>query len=265
MAPLLGMLGGSIVSGLAQGLFGPKKPSVPPFTPTDIGTVQSKAIAANLANLSGAEKLGGAINIWTQDQLRRITEGIVGPGTMGQIQSNIADLVAGKLPESALQRAQLRGAAKSLGMGVAGSEFGAGMALAGIREDQLKNMETGFSQALQWLNATRAPMFDLSAMQISPSQAYEIAAKENAMAWNREWLSSEMQAMPSSWQAAGAQMFGGIGGALQTAGMFGMLGNALNPGSGSTSPSSGSGSGGLGMQQMGVYAEMGLSPSPFGQ
>jgi hypothetical protein len=124
-------------------------------------------------------------------------------------------------------------------MGVAGSEFGAGMALAGIRQDQVKNMEAGFSQALQWLSATKAPIFDLSAMQISPSQAYETAAKENAMAWNRNWLSSEMEAMPSRWQAAGAQMLGGVGGALQTAGMFGMLGNMFNPSSGSGSTGTG--------------------------
>jgi len=239
MGPALAMAAGTVLSGLtkalAQGLFGPKKPTVPAFTPTDIRTVQSKTIAANLANLSGAEKLGGAVNVWTQDQLRRITEGILGPGTMGQIQSNIADLVAGKLPESALQRAQLRGAAKSLGMGVAGSEFGAGMALAGIREDQLRNMETGFSQALQWVNATKAPMFDLSAMQISPSQAYGIAAEENAMAWNRDWLSSEIQAMPSRWDVAWAQMLGSMGNALQTPGLFGTPGNTSNPSSGSPS------------------------------
>ena len=222
-------------------LWGPKTPVVPDFIPTDLTAAQGKAVSANIANLPALQKLGGAVNVWTQDQLAKMIEGSLGAGTAGQIKSNIADLVAGKLPESQLQRGQLQGAARALGMGVAGSEFGAGMALAGIRQDQVKNMEAGFSQALQWLNATRAPQFNLAGGLIETGQAVNIAAKEAEDIWNVQWLKNQIAAMPSRSDVAWSMANEGLANSANS-----MFGGGEGGGFASMIGGGGGGSGGLG-------------------
>jgi len=225
----LGSVAGGLVGGLAESLFGPKKPTVPPYTPVSPTTALTKTTSANLAGLPDIEKLGGKINEWTQAQLDKFLTKTVGAGTIGNIKQNFSDLIAGKLPQDVAESSQLKSAARSLGMGVAGSGMGRAMELKDLGLTSLAAQQQGFSQLLQWANEAKAPQFDPTKMFLSPSQVYPQMEQQNQFDWRRNLLASEIGAAATSGDIGGAMMFTGGLGALSRLASSGGL---YNPGGG---------------------------------
>lgn len=187
--------------GLLQGVFG-SKPTVPSLPPLTLEQEQQKAIAGNLAATPQAEQLVGAANQFSREQVNQMLRAVI-PNydqITQNISGNIASETAGQLPKDVQDAIQNSAAARSLGTGTGGGGMGRNLVARDLGLTSLQLTQQGLSSAESWLrtaNAMYAPsMLNLTSMFVSPEQQAAFDVQERNYQFQREWMKSQVAAMP---------------------------------------------------------------------
>lgn len=191
--------------GLGLGAFG-KKPKAPEIQPIDVNQVQSQTVAGNQSNFADIAKLAAGVNTFNQDQLNALIDKTLGVGTRQQIQENLSSQLRGEIPQD-VQNAIFRGVAQR---SAANNAFGGGGFTQnitardlGLTSLQLTNQ--ALSSAESWLNASRAPTFDVTSMFFTPQQRLAFSQQQQAFKYQNDLLKAGIAAAPDPGMAALAQ------------------------------------------------------------
>lgn len=187
--------------GLLDSLFG-SKPSVPTLPQLNLGQEAGKAIAATQANLPAAEKLVSAENLFSQQQIDQMLNAEI-PGysnIKGQVSSNIQSELQGQIPPDVQAAIQNSAAAKSLGSGTAGSGFSKDLVARDLGLTSLQLTDKGLLSAESWIAQAASiyepSMASVKSYAITPEQQASFDVEERNAQWERNWLSSQISAMP---------------------------------------------------------------------
>lgn len=183
--------GTDIIGGLLAG-----KPNIPQFTPTDLGTEQSKAISENIASLPQAENLASQTNQFNinqiQSMLRQVIQGY--DSMVGGVTRNINDELSGKIPADVSAAVQTSDAARALSGGFAGSGMHGNLVARDLGLTSLDLTQKGINTVQSWLmamNSINAPgMFNLSNMFVSPMQQAQVTQQNNQGQFQRDYVSN---------------------------------------------------------------------------
>lgn len=231
-------------------LISPTKYGMPDYTAVDPSQIQLDTQAGNAASFQAAKGLATDYNAFMrQQQQQALEQGIPGYSNIAkQLSGNFQSQLKGELSSSDLAATQRNSAAKALGLGVAGSPFGAALTARdiGLRQYQVQQnaqaQAPGYLQTMRGLTA--APMYDFSNVFLSPQQRVQYAFQNNANQWQVANAKAQMAAQPEPWMKALAGFgdsiltgaasyatmggFGGFGGGSMGGGggggMFGNLG-----------------------------------------
>jgi len=186
--------------GWFQDIFG-KKPVVPQVPPVSLPAEQQKAITADIAAAPGAEQLARL----STDQIQRMMEAVIpGFGAMGgQISKNILSLVKGQIPGDVATQARIGTAGQALAGGYASGAPGSMASNLEARDLGLTSLgltQAGLTSAESWLGAMER-LFSPSqalfqSMFITPQQEFGAAVEERNLQLERNWLASQIEAMP---------------------------------------------------------------------
>lgn len=224
--------------GAAAGLAG-SKPNVPAYNPVSAQAAQSKAITGNIGALPGAESLAAATNVFNEDQLQAmLAKAIPNYAGMQKAQSDaILSMIKGEIPDA--NQIAIKAASKAVAGGFGGSEAGRNLTMRDLSMSSLAATQAGLSAADRWTRTSAAvgvanPMSP-SSMFITPAQQIAVDESNAANEWQRNWLSSQVKAMPSPLESAG---MGALGFLDQVAGTAagGYLGGMMGGGAAPKSP-----------------------------
>lgn len=237
---LFGDLVGKVLGGFAQ------KPKVPTYQPISAGGSAAEAIAANTANLPGAENLASQYNLFNQQQLSQLLNTVI-PGysdISSKASGIISDELSGKLPSDVMASIESSDAAKATAGGFGGSGLAANLTARDLGLTSLNLTQQGLSSAEGWISMMdrmfSPGQFNASSMFISPATQIGVNTTNTENQWGVQWLQNQINAMPDPGMAAIA---GDLGQIADWGGSS--LLNAIHPGLGSI-PGLGSGSGGMG-------------------
>jgi len=235
------------------------KPVVPTLPPLDLGTEAGKAIAANQKNLPGAEKLVGAANQFSIDQITKMLESVV-PGyskMVGSATANIASELKGEIPTDVAGQVQNSAAARALGGGFAGSGMHGDLVARDLGLTSLALTDRGLSSFENWTKTAASlyepSMLNVGSMFVSPQQQASFDVEERNSQFQRDWMKSQIDAMPAPW-AEDLKQF-----VYRAMSMYSGTSVPNNPYS-----TPGSFGGGLGGAGMGAGGEGGVSFGPGG-
>lgn len=168
----------------------------------DLGTEASKAIAANQANLPAAEKLVGAANLFSQQQIEQMLTSVI-PNYKQITQSisgNIASEVAGEIPQDVQNAVWSSAAAKSFGSGFAGSGAAKNLVARDLGLTSLAMTDRGLKSAESWMaeqaNIYEPSMMRVGSMFVSPGQQASFDVEERNAQFQRQWLQNQIAAAP---------------------------------------------------------------------
>lgn len=177
-----------------------KKPEVPKFKKTDTTKEQAAATAGNLQNFDAISTLAGKTNTFNQDQLNKMLESAL-PGyrsLQSSIGSKISDELSGKVPQDVIDLIKRNSAEKS----VSGGFSGGGMVKDNLTARDLGRtsldlVDKGIDAGTRWIQSAKsgtANSFDPSSMFVSPAQRIGVTMSNNENAFNRNWLSNQVDA-----------------------------------------------------------------------
>jgi hypothetical protein len=188
--------------GFLASIFG-KTPSVPTYTPVDLGQSQAKSIASNTAALPGIESLVSSSNAFNQDQISKMLEKFA-PGfgaASKQIGANANSELQGDIPTDVSDAIQKSSAAQALTGGFGGSGLSGNLLAKDLGLTSLDLMGIGTSTEESWTSMVDkmfAPgNMDVSSMFISPQQQFQADTTNNENKFNADWLKSQVEAQPS--------------------------------------------------------------------
>lgn len=190
-----------------MGAYG-KKPGVPNYTPVDTQAAAATAIRGNQTNLPGAENLAASTNAFNQDQLlSMLSKSIPGYSAMvTKAGQNINDELSGQLPPDVQAQIQNSSAARALGGGYGGSRAAGNLTARDLGLTSLDLTQKGLDSASRWIQTSKATavpgMFDVSSMFVNPAEQIATDKANNDMSFQRNWLSSQIDAMPDPNTAA---------------------------------------------------------------
>jgi len=182
-------------------IFG-KKPVVPQLKPIDLGKEQGVAVQNNLNVLPEAEKLTEQSNLFSAEQvdkmLRRFTPDL--DSITGQISSNLDSWLKGEVPEDVQRELMTSSAGRALEGGYAGSGMGRNLAARDLGLTSLKLMDEGLRSAESWMATTarlyEPHMMDVKSMFVTPEKQASFDVNERNAKFNRDWMASQIKAMP---------------------------------------------------------------------
>lgn len=205
----MGFSGLDVLSaGLHTTLGGDKKARVPYLKPIDIDGEQSAAIAANQSMLPAAQKLAGDVNLFNQSQM----EGAFNQALPGydrikqQVADNISALTKGQIPDDVANEIFRRTSSQAYAGGFGGSGMARNLSARNLGLTSLDLMGQGQDSAQKWLSSTVAPQMDVTSMFISPMQRIGVRTAERDTQFNRDWMSSQVNALGTVGQQAARNM-----------------------------------------------------------
>ena len=218
-------------------LFG-SRPSVPNLPTVSLAQQQGAAIGANQAALPGAEALASETNQFNQQQVNEML-GQLFPGMSGvanTISQNIASEASGKLPDDVQAAVERSGAAKSLGMGVAGSGTGADMTARDLGLTSLQLTGQGLSSAESWINEADKVYspgeMNVQSMFVSPEQMYQATNQQDTQQFQRSMMQNEINAAPDPVVSGVVNMVPNAVGAMRGGSQLGSGGGGDSSGGG---------------------------------
>lgn len=219
-------------------LITPTKYNLPSFPVIDPSQVQLDTQKGNAASFDAAKSLATDFNSFMrQQQQQALEQGIPGYSKIAnQLSNNLQSGLNGELSSSDLAATQRASAARSLGLGVAGSPFGAALSARDIGLRQYQVQQNAQQQAPGYLNTIRgltaSPTFDFSNVFLSPQQRVETSFRNAANQWQIQNSKAQMDAQPAPWMKALA----GFGDSLLTAaGSYATMGGFGGGGGGTKS------------------------------
>ncbi len=179
----------------------PKPPEVPELS---LPEEQKKAVAANLAIAPEAAKLAE----FSQEQITKMMEmAIPGfTGMLGKTSGNIQALLRGEIPLDVSTEVKRQGAARSLSGGFGGTGAASnlvardlGLTSLGIQREGRTSFESWLGKMEQLYSPSQA-LF--TGMMITPQQQFAAATQERDIQAQQDWLTEQIEAMPSPGWAA---------------------------------------------------------------
>lgn len=201
--------------GGAAGIYG-HKVNVPPLNAPDPQAVQTKTIAGNIAALPGAENLASEVNRFSTDQIAKML-GAVLPGyqsLFAKAGTNVADLLAGKLPTDVVNRVSDFSNARSFGSGTQGSAFGENLTLRDLGLTSLQAEQMGLSEfgnLLGMAESVTPQPFNFATAFLSPAQQVQNAYLQEQIQFGRDLAAARADAAPDPSVVAMAQGAGKTG------------------------------------------------------
>lgn len=239
--------------GRAIGSFG-KKPKIPALTDISPELTQQATTAGNIATLPQAQQLASSVNLFNQQELDKMLERAL-PGARSKIESNLASLLSGEIPESILTGLRRSSAERGIASGTTGSGFNLGRELGSQLGMSLQLAQQGFDSAQRWLSQTTAPTFDVSSMFFTPQQRLSFEVQQQGAKYGRDLLAAQVKAAPDPATAALGQEVDRFFNTVASASMSyagGMIGGGMGGGGGAALSSAGGGRSGMsGMQYLG--------------
>ena len=255
-------------------LFG-SKPTVPNMPQISLGQMQQAATQSNISALPGAENLVSKSNQFSQDQIAKMLENAI-PGYSGMMAeqgSDLSSMIRGQIPTDVSNAIQNSAAGKSLGEGIAGSGAARDLVARDLGLTSLNLMETGMATADKWVgemaSIEQPSMMKVESMFVSPEQQYQATNEQNVQQFQRNWMQSQVSAMPdpvasgimNMAQSAIGSMRGGSGdGGTQPQSYAGIGGMGGDGGFGASTDLSGLNFTpvGAGMGDMGIFGGFGM-------
>jgi hypothetical protein len=182
-------------------IFG-SKPSVPKMPTLNLGQEQKTSISNNASALPSAEKLAGDTNLFSQEQITQMLKSVMpNLGSMeASASANIGDELSGKIPTDVSQAVQTSDAASALAGGYGGTGMGRNLVARDLGLTSLNLTQQGLTSAESWMktaDSLYAPSeMNLSSMFVSPTQQASFDETQTENQFNRNWLSSQVNAMP---------------------------------------------------------------------
>lgn len=200
-----------------------KIPNTPPTREIDVGAESQHAVRANLNQLPDAEKL--ATEVDTSNLTRRLAnlERVL-PG-IGSLLRGGADTLAsferGELPPDLLRSVVNSSAARAQSGGYgATSPIGANLITKDILQNSLDLQKFGLAATPAYLSGAASILpqpYNVASNFVTTPEAIDAAFRNNANVWQREWLKSQLDALPDPGRAAIARDVGGIADLVGTA------------------------------------------------
>lgn len=216
------------------------KPVVPNLPVLNLGTEQQKAIDANQAALPGAEKLIGAANQFSIDQINQMLEQAI-PGyknLVSSVTSTIQSEIAGEIPKQDQAALQNYDAAKALRGGYGGSGAHGDLTARDFGIASMDLTQRGLSSFEQWTREQASlyepSMINVSSMFITPMQEYQTDNEQNVQQFQRQWMQNQINAQPAMWAQAlkeavqtAISMYSHSSGGIQHAGTYPVQGSGV--------------------------------------
>lgn len=209
------------------------KPTVPYYLPPNTRASQATAIDNNLFNFGPASQLADRTNAFNQDQAQKAFDeftGGQGAGLFSQGNELIGDYMSGVVPDDVSAEINRNSAARALSGGYGGSALQGNATARDLGLTSLDLQKFGLNQLPGFLGAQQAlrgaPRIGPESMFVSPQTQIGLDDKYNDQLFNRNWLFSQIEAMPDPTSVAYAQgISSDIGGLTSAAGgMAGMGG-----------------------------------------
>lgn len=191
--------GAGAVIGLVGNLL-KKKVKAPDFVPVVPGDEAAKAIAANQANLPGAENLTDQVNEFNQAQLlKQLRASIPGFDNLtNKTSEQVMNLLTGVLPPDVVAQINRSAAEQNVAAGVSGSGYGANRAPRDIGVNSLRLITQGLQESNRWLANARAnftaPTMNVTSMFVTPAQQIQTAMWNTENQWNVGFLQNQLKA-----------------------------------------------------------------------
>ena len=186
--------------GFLNKIFG-SKVKVPKFKEIDPDAEIQKAFDSIQEQLPEAQRITKDIGEADADTALAVLERIA-PGTQQVIQQQVANLQAGlrgELPADVQRAITDRAAARSVGGGFGGSQFGRNLELRDLGLTSLQRIDTAMGQSAQALQqySSMVPRTSVSSMFMSPSDRIIALHKENeTMQFQRDYAAAQVAAQP---------------------------------------------------------------------
>ena len=207
--------------GFLNKIFG-SKVKVPKFKEIDPDAEIQKAFDSIQEQLPEAQRITKDIGEADADTALAVLERIA-PGTQQVIQQQVSNLQAGlrgELPADVQRAITDRAAARSVGGGFGGSQFGRNLELRDLGLTSLQRIDTAMGQSAQALQqySSMAPRMSVSSMFLMPDQKIALAQGERNMQYQRDLQEATFAAQPdpvmSGMAGTVAKAAGVIGGGL---------------------------------------------------
>ncbi len=223
--------------GFLNKIFGDKV-KVPKFKEIDPDAEIQKAFDSIQEQLPEAQRITKDIGEADADTALAVLERIA-PGTQQVIQQQVSNLQAGlrgELPADVQRAITDRAAARSVGGGFGGSQFGRNLELRDLGLTSLQRIDTAMGQSAQALAqySSMAPRMSVSSMFMMPNQRIALAQGERNQQFQRDMAAAQVAAQPDPVTRA-------VGGAVAKIG--GAALGALMPGAGALGGAGGSAAG----------------------
>ena len=213
MDPGIASAGVQVLGGITAGIgaiLGDKKVQIPSWIDVAPGVEQQAAIKENLAALPTATTLTSKVNAFQRAEFLKGMEEVA-PGAMKAAGASVTDLLEGNLPADVQAGILRSGAARSLGLGVSGSDFGRNLTLRDLGLTTLQGQQMGL-QGMTTLAGMMPQQFSVASMFWTPQQRAQITYENNLMKWQQQLMQAEQDAQPSGFakflQVAGSTMAG---------------------------------------------------------
>jgi hypothetical protein len=183
--------------GFLNKIFGDKV-KVPKFKEIDPDAEIQKAFDSIQEQLPEAQRITKDIGEADADTALAVLERIA-PGTQQVIQQQVSNLQAGlrgELPEDVQRAITDRAAARSVGGGFGGSQFGRNLELRDLGLTSLQRIDTAMGQSAQALAqySSMVPRTSVSSMFMSPSDRIAFAQGERNMQYQRDYAAAQERA-----------------------------------------------------------------------
>jgi len=208
--------------GFLNKIFGDKV-KVPKFKEIDPDAEIQKAFDSIQEQLPEAQRITKDIGEADADTALAVLERIA-PGTQQVIQQQVSNLQAGlrgELPADVQRAITDRSAARSVGGGFGGSQFGRNLELRDLGLTSLQRIDTAMGQSAQALQqySSMVPRTSVGSMFMSPSDRIAFAQGERNMQYQRDMAAAQERAkadpVTGGLVKAGATLIGGaIGGPM---------------------------------------------------
>jgi hypothetical protein len=207
---------GGLVHSMGSGLFG-SIPTLPPWHTLNYGQEQQQAIQNNLAAAPGASKLANLTEQQILSMLKQVIPNF--DEISGNINSNIADETAGKIPKDVQDAIQNSAAGRSLASGTSGSEFSKDLVARDLGLTSLNLTDKGLSSAESWMAATERLLSPAIAtytgMFVTPQEQAGFDVNERNMKFEHDWLGAQLSAMPDPTATGIVGMITGAGDSMR--------------------------------------------------
>ncbi len=212
----------SIFSDLIQ----PTKYEVPNAPQLDATQNQLETTQGNAATFAAAKELASQYDDFMAQQFKKAFPQFQGLQESGG--DAIAKMLRGELSTGDVAASQRSSAARALGLGTSGSDFGKGLSIYDLGRTQQQQVSQGLAALPGYTAAVQGTkrLFDPSTMFLNPVQRFQQSMINQQNQWNVSNLRNQMAVQPSP----GEKALAGFGDTMMNA--FGILGSRYISGTG---------------------------------